>query len=481
MLRACFNCYHNYTTDNVYQWDLNHVLEIKGLTLDYAPTVHFCNKKSTEAIVVQSELVGDVITVDVPNELLQEPYNIIAYIHTYDANNAKTIEIVNIPLIKRVKPSDYQFTGNVDVMNFERLEKDFTDFVNQVEADFLAYKEEANAHIDKRIDDFFAQNTVEWDKVLNKPENLAYTDGDTKDNVVTFTSGDGSGDAWTEVDTLASKEKHSSIFNKISTMFKNIRYLYKMLGTTDISAIGDGSLTSAIDRLDTLGKITNFQSWTGDNFGYDFLNVDTTNYSAECNKSSYIGKYSGDGYEWTNVPPVNNNTLAGYREVFIRSKRVMVKLTEIYPVAGREWYNAYDGTKWTGWVTYDISESQYLSGVTSNIQTQIDAVNSIIESNNLDNIKVTLNQTYNQFVIRYYINDTDHYKLLVTNKSITFSKQIADVATTIATFPIAETLELPVGTIIINQNSESSGIPYGTWTKLASTVISGTYTWSRLS
>lgn len=131
MLRVCFNCYGNYTTDTVYQWDLNHTLSITGLDIDHAPTVHFCNKKSETAIVVQSEMADGVITVSVPNQLLEEPYPIIAYIHTYDDNHAKTIEVVNIPLIKRAKPDDYQFTENVDVMNFERLEKDMSDFIQE--------------------------------------------------------------------------------------------------------------------------------------------------------------------------------------------------------------------------------------------------------------------------------------------------------------------------------------------------------------
>ena len=245
MLRVCFNCYGNYTTDTVYQWDQNHVLHIIGLNLDYAPTVHFCNKKSTEAIVVQSKKEDDAIIVDVPNELLQEPYNIMAYIHTYDENHAKTIELINIPLVKRVKPSEYQFTENVEIMSFERLEKDFTDFINLVEADFLEFKEEANAHIDARIDDYVAKGYVNWENVLQKPGEFAlldsednaeveiqekmYTNSDTRDNVVNFTSGDGSGEEWSEVETLVSGEKHSSIFSKISTMFKNIRYLFTKL------------------------------------------------------------------------------------------------------------------------------------------------------------------------------------------------------------------------------------------------------------
>lgn len=78
------------------------------------------------------------------------------------------------------------------------------------------------------------------------------TTGDTKDNVTTFTSSDvadGQATDWTSVTPLASGEKHSSIFAKVSQMFKNIRFLYKMLGTTDISSLGDGSVTSAISAL----------------------------------------------------------------------------------------------------------------------------------------------------------------------------------------------------------------------------------------
>lgn len=61
------------------------------------------------------------------------------------------------------------------------------------------------------------------------PDNIGAlaTDGDSKDNTVTFTSGDSTDlDKWEDVDIIASGEKHSSIFAKISTMFKNIRYLH---------------------------------------------------------------------------------------------------------------------------------------------------------------------------------------------------------------------------------------------------------------
>ncbi|MCM1212901.1 MAG: hypothetical protein NC331_16565, partial [Lachnospiraceae bacterium] len=76
--------------------------------------------------------------------------------------------------------------------------------------------------------------------------------GDSKDSTITFGSSDTTTpSAWTDVALLKSGEKHSSIMSKISTMFKNIRWLYKRLGTTDISKIGDGTVTGAISELNT--------------------------------------------------------------------------------------------------------------------------------------------------------------------------------------------------------------------------------------
>ena len=80
------------------------------------------------------------------------------------------------------------------------------------------------------------------------------TGGDTAENTTAFTSSDvadGSASAWTSVSKLSSGEKHSSILKKVSQMFKNVRYLYKMLGTTDISKIGNGTCTGAISSLNS--------------------------------------------------------------------------------------------------------------------------------------------------------------------------------------------------------------------------------------
>ena len=99
-----------------------------------------------------------------------------------------------------------------------------------------------------------AESSYRTGNVNLTPANIGAvsTTGDTANNTVAFTSADSTtATAWTDVSVLATGEKHSSILNKVSTMFKNIRFLYKMLGTTDISAIGDGTVTNALSTLNS--------------------------------------------------------------------------------------------------------------------------------------------------------------------------------------------------------------------------------------
>ena len=103
------------------------------------------------------------------------------------------------------------------------------------------------------------------------------TDGDSKSNTVTFTSDDVSdkdATSWTNVDTLESGITHATFFQRVSQMFKNVRYLYKMLGSTDISGIGDGTVTGGLNTLNSnlsnilnnkLGSNVDISSYTDSN------------------------------------------------------------------------------------------------------------------------------------------------------------------------------------------------------------------------
>ena len=101
-----------------------------------------------------------------------------------------------------------------------------------------------------------SENPLQNKTVTEELEKKLNSDGDSKDLTTTFTSGDSANaTAWTDVGLLTSGEKHSSLFQKVATMFKNIRYLYHMLGTADISTLGEGAnigtVTGALSKLNS--------------------------------------------------------------------------------------------------------------------------------------------------------------------------------------------------------------------------------------
>ena len=97
--------------------------------------------------------------------------------------------------------------------------------------------------------------------------------GDSASNTVTFTSGDStSPTGWADIVAVASGETHASLFRKFSLAVKNLRYLYKMLGSTDISAIGDGTVTGVLSFLKSSIDTTN----SNFNVGYGIMTSDKT-------------------------------------------------------------------------------------------------------------------------------------------------------------------------------------------------------------
>lgn len=77
------------------------------------------------------------------------------------------------------------------------------------------------------------------------------TNGNSESNVTTFTSNDSTTGDSTAPALLTSGETHASILGKVSTIFKNVRWLLSKMGTTDISALGDGTVTGALSTLNS--------------------------------------------------------------------------------------------------------------------------------------------------------------------------------------------------------------------------------------
>lgn len=90
-------------------------------------------------------------------------------------------------------------------------------------------------------------NTIDDEILVGVSDTLAPTgdvDFTSDDTTLTPTSS-------VSVELLTASDIWATRLNKISKMFKNIRYVLRMLGTTDISSYGDGSVTGAIDALNS--------------------------------------------------------------------------------------------------------------------------------------------------------------------------------------------------------------------------------------
>ena len=122
--------------------------------------------------------------------------------------------------------------------------------------------------------------TVSFDIVGYDKENKVMTYGNSIDAIdtryasTTFKNNDSMTGDSTPPSLLASGETHASIFSKVSTIFKNVRWLLSKMGTTDISTLGDGTVTGALSTLNS--KIV-VKTYNVAGTGYNFLYVGNGN------------------------------------------------------------------------------------------------------------------------------------------------------------------------------------------------------------
>ena len=124
----------NCKVDSLYQWDFNRVLEIRGLSLPKTPEIHFTNDAMEKAIVRQATMDDTgVITVDIPNTLLQKPYKITVYVCIYEEDTFKSLYKFVIPIKARKKPTDYTFQDTEgEIYSYNALENKMDNTISTV-------------------------------------------------------------------------------------------------------------------------------------------------------------------------------------------------------------------------------------------------------------------------------------------------------------------------------------------------------------
>lgn len=115
------------------QWDIGQSLIINDTGLSSPPVFHFYNQNSKEAYVVSSTLKNDIITVRIPNSLLQEGIPIVACLYAYSSpTSGKTLATIKIPVRPRPKPSGYEYTKDDDIISVIQL-KEIIDKLSHLE------------------------------------------------------------------------------------------------------------------------------------------------------------------------------------------------------------------------------------------------------------------------------------------------------------------------------------------------------------
>lgn len=128
---------------------------------------------------------------------------------------------------------------------------------------------------------------------LDQSDLLYADDGQAPTGEVEFVSQDTSltPSSSTSVTLLSGNDSWSQRFVKISQMFKNIRYLLGKLGSTDISSIGDGSVTGALSSLNmNLTQIFQIKSYV--NISYTCPASGAVNITA-----NHMGLSTPNGYQ----------------------------------------------------------------------------------------------------------------------------------------------------------------------------------------
>lgn len=89
----------------------------------------------------------------------------------------------------------------------------------------------------------------------------------------------------------------------------------------------------------------------GAEFGYNFLMVGIGNKNSVLNKTSYFSIEPSTESKWNNKPSqMPTGVVVGVREVFYRNdSHVLVRITEFYPVCGRQYFDFYNVGIWSGW------------------------------------------------------------------------------------------------------------------------------------
>lgn len=91
----------------------------------------------------------------------------------------------------------------------------------------------------------------------------------------------------------------------------------------------------------------------GSSFSKDFQLISSV--QGQANRASYFSMNDSNRSDWKHIPSTfpESGTILGYREVFFMdtSPHALIKITELFPVVGRQHFAFYNIDTWTNWTS----------------------------------------------------------------------------------------------------------------------------------
>lgn len=91
----------------------------------------------------------------------------------------------------------------------------------------------------------------------------------------------------------------------------------------------------------------------GSSFSKDFQLISSV--QGQANRASYFSINDSNRSDWKHIPSTfpESGTILGYREVFFMdtTPHALIKITELFPVAGRQHFAFYNIDTWTNWTS----------------------------------------------------------------------------------------------------------------------------------
>ncbi len=151
-----------YSVESLYQWDSNQTLVIYGLSLPKTPEIHFTNSSMEHAVVRQATMDdAGVVSVGVPNSLLQKALTLIVHVCIYEGETFKTLYTIEVPIKARKQPADYTFVDDAnEIYSYNALEYKLNDTLADYDLAIAKYDEaveeleESKTNYDTAVENF---------------------------------------------------------------------------------------------------------------------------------------------------------------------------------------------------------------------------------------------------------------------------------------------------------------------------------------